>query len=193
MRPIAEPRRWTSAEVRQLIDESPMYGPRYELIDGELLVSPAPGRTHERAVAWFLASLEPFVERERLGDVLPSPADVELAPDTISQPDLFVVPSAHAGAVNWAPVSRIILSIEVVSPKTAKADRGRKRTHYLSAGVNEYWIVDLDARVIERWRAAGDEPDMESSALRWNPAGASCPLVLELSRLWITAPAERGN
>ncbi len=191
--PAMQQRRWTAAEVRQLIEESPMYGPRYELIDGDLLVSPAPARTHQRAVAWLFRTVDPYVVRENIGELLASPADLELRSDTISQPDLFVIPREQAEGRTWADVSQIVLSIEVLSPGTARNDRGRKRKHYQAAGVDEYWIVDLASRLIERWLPSDIRPEILTDQMTWHPRGAASPLTLELGELWTAArydPAE---
>ncbi len=191
--PAMQQRRWTAAEVRQLIEDSPMYGPRYELVDGELLVSPAPARAHQRAVMWLITAVKPYVDRENVGELLPSPADLELRPETISQPDLFVIPEEQVEGRTWADVTGIILSIEVLSPSTARNDRGRKRTHYQSAGVDEYWIVDVAARLVERWLPTDVRPEILTERLTWHPRGAASPLTLELAELWTAAryvPAE---
>jgi Uma2 family endonuclease len=187
--PATQPRRWTAADVRQLIDASPIHGPRYELIDGELLVSPAPGRPHQRAVTWLLFAIKQYADREQVGETLVSPADLELRPGTISQPDLFVVPEAQADGRTWADISDIILSVEVLSPSTARNDRGRKRIHYQAAGVSEYWLVDCDARLVERWRPADTNPELLTDQLLWNPDGAASPLTLALADLWAAAHA----
>src|SRR6185503_19102091 len=84
-------RRWTTDDVRALMDESRAW-PRYELIGGELLVTPAPGFIHQIAVTALLGVLTPYVRREDIGVALPSPADLELRLGEITQPDVFVVP-----------------------------------------------------------------------------------------------------
>jgi Uma2 family endonuclease len=61
---------------------------------------------------------------------------------------------------------------EVLSPSTAQYDRRLKRLRYQRAGVPEYWIVDLDGRVVERWRPEDTRPEVLSERLRWNPADA---------------------
>jgi Uma2 family endonuclease len=185
--PATRPRRWTAAEVRQLIAESPMYGPRYELIDGELLVSPSPRIAHQRAVAWLFAILRPYVVRNGLGELLWSPADLRLRAETISQPDLFVIPPEQSDSKTWAEVSRIILSVEVLSPGTVRNDRGTKREHYQRAGVDEYWIVDLESRLIERWRPSDIKPEILGERMVWHPVDAAQHLTIELTELWAAA------
>jgi Uma2 family endonuclease len=186
--PATHARRWTADEVRRLIEESPAHWPRYELVDGELLVSPAPSFAHQRALEWFRDALKPYLKREGIGELLGSPADLSLTPGTISQPDLFVVPLSQAERARvWSDVSGLRLTIEVLSPGTARHDRGRKRIHYQGAGVEEYWIVDLEARLVERWRPADERPETLTLTLAWHPVGATSPLTVELGELWAAA------
>src|SRR2546421_13129806 len=74
----ATQRRWTAPEVRQLIAESPLQTPRYELVDGELLVTPSPNEPHQRAVFLLVRALGDYLERNPIGQVYTSPFDVEL-------------------------------------------------------------------------------------------------------------------
>ena len=85
-------RRWTRSEVKALIDVNPGPTPRYELVDGELLVTPSPIGPHQRAVRGLILALDPYLVSTGVGEVLTAPFDVELEPETIVQPDVFVVP-----------------------------------------------------------------------------------------------------
>src|SRR5207253_7382568 len=85
-------RRWTAREVRDLIAANPRVTPRYELVDGELLVTPSPTPVHQEAVALLLVVLREFLGRNPVGQAIASPADIELEPDALNQPDVFVVP-----------------------------------------------------------------------------------------------------
>jgi len=173
---------WTAREVRALIDESPLATPRYELVDGELLVTPSPVSRHQMAVARLLFALLAYLEREHVGRVLTSPCDIELEPESITQPDIFVVPSAEwrrlAGGL---PVRELLLAIEILSPRSSRHDRVRKRPLY-QRHVPEYWIVDLDARLIERWRTGDSRAEPVTTSLEWRPAGAATPFVLDVER-----------
>lgn len=182
-------RRWTAAEVRHLMDQSPKYGPRYELIDGELLVSAAPAPRHQIALSWLYDRLNAYVHREHLGNLLWSPSDLELEQEQITQPDLFVIPAAIDLPIqSWAQVTRLWLAVEVLSPSTAKADRTKKRAYYQRVGVPEYWIVDLDSREIQRWRPSDKQPDVYTRMLNWHPVVAMEQLEIDLTQLWqITA------
>jgi Uma2 family endonuclease len=137
---------WTAAAVRALIREDCAW-PRYELLDGRLLVTPAPRSVHQFVIVELVALLYPYLEREPVGRVLTSPADIELQTETIMQPDVFVIPTTTtlAGDVlEWSDVKSLLLAIEVLSPSSEQTDRGAKRDHYLANGVDDYWIVDID-------------------------------------------------
>lgn len=175
-------RYWTAEDVRALMDES-RHWPRYELLDGELLVTPAPNKPHQLAVTAMVALLAPYCDREALGVALVSPADIELVPESIMQPDVFVVPEAIIGksaSSGWQDVTSLLLAVEVLSPSTQRQDRVRKRDFYLANGVREYWILDLDARIVEGWRPNSERPSIHRDEITWHPAGAASPLRIDL-------------
>jgi Uma2 family endonuclease len=95
------------------------------------------------------------------------------------QPDVFVVP-ASAKRHDWRDVASLLVAAEVLSPPTARADRLSKRVIYQSQQVPEYWIVDVDARVIERWRPDDDRPEILTETLTWQPRSKISPLMIEL-------------
>jgi Uma2 family endonuclease len=72
------------------------------------------------------------------------------------------------------------VAAEVLSPSTARADRLSKRVIYQSQQVPEYWIVDVDARVIERWRPEDNRPEILTETLTWQPRSEISPLTIEL-------------
>ena len=168
--PALEVRRWTAAEVRQLIADNPLLTPRYELVDGELLVTPSPGAPHQRAVSALHLVLHTYLQSTRVGEVYFSPSDVELEPEFVSQPDLFVVSRAESMRLRREgfPVYELLLAIEVVSPSSGRHDRVRKRPKY-QKHTQEYWIVDPDARLFERWRPGEDRPEICVDAFAWQP------------------------
>jgi len=170
-------RYWTAEDVRALPED----GKRYECVDGVLLVTPAPRGLHQRACMAMIRTLDAFVAQHSLGELLYSPADIELEPGTLVQPDLFVALGWPGNPpYEWHGISGLLLAIEVLSPSTARRDRGIKREFYQRAGVHEYWIVDLDARLIERWTPSRARPDILRETLRWAPAGATAPLEIAL-------------
>jgi Uma2 family endonuclease len=85
------------------------------------------------------------------------------------QPDLFIVsvPAERRSSIAWKDVPTPLLAVEILSPSTASRDRGKKRRIYLEAGIEEYWIVDIDARLIERWRIGNERPEIVDGELRW--------------------------
>jgi Uma2 family endonuclease len=138
--------RWTYADYAALPDD----GNRYEIIAGVLYTTPAPGAGHQSVSARLVTFLVTHVEFAGLGRVFAAPVDVELAPDTVVQPDIVVVLSANLDRIT---PSRIIgapdLVVEILSPGTAGYDRREKQDAYARAGVGEYWIVDPGAQTVE--------------------------------------------
>lgn len=175
-------RRWTAKEVRQLIADNPLHTPRYELVDGELLVTPSPGHAHQRAVLEMAAELRDYLRGSMTAEVCISPSDVELEPEFLSQPDIFVIPKSErerARAVRDNIWRRLLVAIEVLSPSSSRNDRVRKRPKY-QKHVREYWIVDVDARLVERWKAGDERPEILTVTLRWDGPGDLPPFSLGL-------------
>jgi Uma2 family endonuclease len=164
--PAQPAKRWTADEARRLNEANPLPWPRYEVIDGELLVSPAPRLLHQRAVGELLVMLTQLIGRPEI-EVLPGPADIELEPDSTLSPDIIVFPGVEGRRIrHWTDVTSLLLVVEVLSPSTARTDRVKKRDYFLRNDVGEYWIVDLDARVVERWKHGDTRPDIVSDELR---------------------------
>ena len=146
----------------------PEDGMRHELLDGVHVVTPAPQYLHQKAVLELELALAAALRDRTDAEVLGSPADIVLGPRTLVQPDVFVIRrSPEKPICNWADVGVPLLAIEVLSPGTAARDRGVKRRIYQNAGVGEYWIVDLDARIVERWTPADERPEVVDGTLRW--------------------------
>ena len=174
--PDTSRRDWTADEVRALPDD----GNRYEVIDGELFVTPAPSWLHQHAAIELCLLVRPFVEPLGL-DCLIAPAEVAFSRRRSVEPDLFVVPRKDGRrATHFDDVGRLVLAVEVISPSTARSDRYRKRHLYQSEGVPEYWIVDADARFVERWRPGDDAPEILVGSLAWAPNADVAALVIDL-------------
>ena len=185
-------RHWTARQVRELIAASPLAAPRYELVDGELLVTPSPHFLHQDALTRLTLKLSVYLEREPVGRVVQSPSDVELEPEFISQPDAFVVPMREVQRLRTGdmPIREVMLAIELLSPSSSRHDRVRKRPMY-QRHVPQYWIVDLDARLVERWRPTDERPEVLTRALDWHPAGAVEPFALDLVSYFTAVFGER--
>lgn len=180
-RPLLVPdtsrRDWTAGELALL----PRDGNRYEIVDGELLVTPAPSWTHQGAVGELFVMLRSYARGLGLHCLI-APADVLFSRTTVVQPDLFVVPLRSDGSIplDFAQAGRLLLAVEVLSPSTARADRQVKRAAYQSEGVPEYWIVDPTNRFVERWRPGDDEPEVLVESLAWQPREGVPQLVIDL-------------
>ena len=178
---------WT-VEMRNALPDD---GQRYEVIDGELFVTPAPRWAHQEAVGRLHLLLAPYVAAQAVGHVILSPADVEFARDTVVEPDLFVVPLVDGRRPrDWREAGHMLLAIEVLSPTTARLDQGRKRALYQRQGVDEYWIVDVDGRVMQRWRPGDDRPEVLTERLTWAPPGAESALAIDLATFFADIAGE---
>lgn len=147
----------TTREYFQL-PEGPPY---FQLIDGELYMSPSPRRYHQRIATSLAHSLYAHVEDHALGEIYIAPSDVTLADDAVLNPDLYFVSRDRAHILtdqgcDGAPD----LVIEILSPSTAKLDLGRKREIYAASGVRELWIVAPEPQLVEIYRtpALGGDP-----------------------------------
>jgi Uma2 family endonuclease len=141
------PGQWTYQDYLDLPDD----GYRYEVIWGELYMTPAPNTKHQQTLAELMFALQEFVKANNLGLVLPAPCDVLLEPGgTPVEPDILFISQERTHIitpknVNGAPD----LIVEILSPSNPEHDRQRKFKLYQESSVPEYWIVDPDTRTIE--------------------------------------------
>ena len=175
-------RRWTEAEFYAARDAAPP-GERWELVDGEVLVTPSPHWTHQRIVGRLFSQIDEYVRAQRLGEAFVSPLDVKLEPGLVLQPDVLVVPAGELRRHSDI-VRRLLLAVETVSPSSARHDRVTKRPHYQRHRVSQYWIVDDVSRTIERWTPDDERPELLAERLVWHPTGATEPFVLDLARFF---------
>ena len=183
--PAAAKKRWSADEARALNEANPKHWPRYEVIDRELLVSPAPRSLHQDAVLLLARRLSEYTDRTAFGHTMIGPADIELEPDSTVSPDLFVTKLVNGRKPrNWKEVDGLWVVAEVLSPSTARYDRVIKRGYFRRNQVPEYWVVDLDARLIERWHANDDRPEVAFGSLIWAPTAGVARLTLSLVDLF---------
>ena len=128
---------------------------RYELIDGELYMAPAPTWEHQESIGNLYSVLRDFVRTSGLGRVVVSPIDVYLSDEDVFQPDIVFVSVErldiiHSSGVHGAPD----LVIEMLSPSTEQRDLTVKRDRYAMFDVKEYWLADPIARTIVVLRLA---------------------------------------
>ena len=131
-------KRWTV----ELLDTLPDDGNRYELVDGELLVTPAPAYRHQDAATELASLLRGYAKRYRLAAVLAAPADVEYSRHTRVQPDILAVPLKGGKTPrDFAEARHLLLAVEILSPSSVRADQLVKRRLYQRQQVPQYWII----------------------------------------------------
>lgn len=161
----------------------PRDGNRYELLDGELLVTPSPGPLHQTLVARLTVALASYVDAHHLGQVWPG-LDMFHGPRTVLEPDVAVGLGPAARRLrSWKELRGPALAIEVLSPSSRRYDRDKKRAVYLAHGC-EYWIVDPEDHCIERWLPGGAVPSTHHAALQWHPDPSVAPLTLDVASLF---------
>ncbi len=188
---MAMPTRLEEVTTIEQLLALPDDGVRHELLDGVHIVTPAPAYLHQRVLQTFWHELYAALRGTETLVILSSPADIRLGPRTFVQPDLFVHRKDPGRRVReWAEVGVPVLAIEFLSPTTAARDRGAKRRIYQRAGVGEYWVVDLDARLVERWRPEDVRPEILDQRLVWAPPELSAPLTLDLPAIFAAVLGE---
>ena len=130
----------------------------YELIEGELIVSSAPSIKHQRVIMNLGKEIANYLDRNPLGEVLPTPGVIFDRHNSVI-PDLVFVTNEQLAQVGAEPHIRLApaLAVEVVSPgrENARRDRVKKLRVYGRFGVGEYWVADPEACTVEIYRPAG--------------------------------------
>ena len=133
------------------LEPFPDDGHRNELLDGTLIVSPAPSLQHQRVHSRFMYALTGACPEEL--EVFSAPTDVALGDDTCMQPDLLVVRTGLTGARITEPP---VLVVEILSPSSRLIDLNLKRARYERAGVPSYWVIDPDGPSLVAWELRDD-------------------------------------
>jgi Uma2 family endonuclease len=172
---------YTADMVRALPDD----GNRYEVVHGELLVTPAPRAWHQELVGRLSFALRAYLTAAAPElHVFASPADISWSEDTLVQPDVFIVPRSEARTLDWRHIKDLRLAIEVLSPSSTRADRFTKRRLYQEQRIPRYWVVDGDARAVEIWTPEAAFPSVERERLEWQPAEGQRGFTMELGELF---------
>jgi Uma2 family endonuclease len=153
-------RRWTYEEYYKLNDDQ-----RYEIIEGNLLMSPSPDTWHQDWLNALNLIITPFVKRQKLGRTFIAPIDVVLDQENTVQPDFIFVSGAnlhiiHRRAIFGSPD----LVVEVISPSSVRRDRYDKKALYARFGVREYWIGDPANKALEILKLRAGEYELHCSA-----------------------------
>jgi Uma2 family endonuclease len=171
---------WTYEQYAALDD-----GQRYEVVNGVLYMTPAPNIAHQDAVLGFAHYLLTYIQFSGLGKVIVAPCDVELAPKVVVQPDVLVMLNAHKERITKTHVvGAPDIVVEVSSPGTATYDRHHKYDLYAHAGVQEYWLVDPGAQVVEvlsledgKYQSLGVFEDQDAVISKIVPAISEVPVA----------------
>jgi len=158
--PVSVPR-YTVDDLEHFPDD----GNRYELLDGLLLVTPAPRAVHQLVASRIQAHLFIALAAPGLAHVV-GPGAISVPPGTQLQPDVLVYPARFGPMVDWAKITEHWLAVEVLSRSSRIYDREFKRDAYFALGVPQVWLVDYASRSVEvcRPREAGD---VVRDVIRW--------------------------
>jgi len=161
------PTRWTYAEYARL----PNDGNRYEVLDGEVLVTPSPGTRHQWTAAELFFLLREYVRANHIGEMFWA-LDVLFVEGQYLCPDMTYVPNTQRGGLTDRGVEGVPgLVVEVVSPGSVRIDRVKKPARYADFGIPQYWVVDRDHRGIWIWdfELGATEPRLETERVTWQP------------------------
>ncbi|PYP10946.1 MAG: hypothetical protein DMD56_07810 [Gemmatimonadetes bacterium] len=162
----------------------PEDGNRYEVVHGDLLVTPAPRPWHEVILGRLHSTLATYLRDHSVGHVFAGRSDISWGQDILVEPDLFVVPLEQARTLEWSRMTSLLLVAEVLSPSSLRYDRFTKRRLYQERRIPVYWVVDGDERVVEVWTPQTQFPAIEREQVSWHPAGAGRPFTLDLAQLF---------
>jgi len=167
----------------EMLEQLPEDGNRYELLDGELIVTDAPIPRHQTLVLRISMALGQYVQAHRFGVLWPG-GDVHFDRHNMLEPDVLVALGPELLRLKtWRELPDPALAVEVLSPSSARYDRGRKRERYMDR-VTEYWIVDPDAELIEIWRPGDIRPEVVRDELTWQPVADVPGLVVRIEDLF---------
>ena len=177
---------WTVDMLDALEDD----GQRYELIDGELFVTPSPTDVHQLVAGEFAYRLRHYLDGTRFGRVVTAPIDVRRGDRTRNrvQPDVLVLRLRDGNRPAYPyDLQDLMLIIEVSSPGSVRLDYQIKRELYLREGVGEYWIADPVARNVTRWRTGEASGELLTGDISWTIAGLATQMTLLLPQLYVDA------
>ena len=185
--PIAMPMAMPSLVPRYTLrdlDRFPNDGNRYELLDGFLLVTPAPHSPHQILQSMLVRELTFYFGRRPSVYVL-TPGAVEVAPGTHLEPDVLVIPNTGKPPESWLAVRDWWLAIEISGRGSRVYDRDFKGPAYLRAGVRAYWRIDLRDRCVYVSTSAEPFEVRHETPVSWSPPDSIAePLVVDIPALF---------
>ncbi len=178
---IRRPRtfRWTRAHLARLPDD----GNRYEVLDGELLVTPQARPSHQIVSVRLTSLLSAYVDAHALGTVV-GPGAVVWKKNEL-QPDVQVIPARIPATTeaDWSEFPMPSLVVEILSPGSERHDRYKKRDAYRSLGIPEYWIVDIERTQVQVFRPGIDDAEVVTDIVHWAPRAGLPSLVIDVRKL----------
>jgi len=137
----------------------PEAGPRYQLVEGEMFMAPAPNRFHQDISGNIYFLLRGYLEKHPIGKLYEAPFDVYLDEFNVHQPDIVLIAKAnYANLTDAGAEGAPDFIVEILLPKTAFLDKKAKRKVYARSGVKELWLVDPDAMMVNVYFLQ-DDPD----------------------------------
>ncbi len=131
-------------------EKLPSDGKQYQVLDGELFMTPAPITKHQRVLLKICGCLSEYVSRENAGEIYIAPCDVVLSDENIVQPDLLFITKENLHLIKEKNIQGAPdMVVEILSESTEKLDRVYKKNLYEKFGVKEYWLVDIQNDAVE--------------------------------------------
>ena len=142
---VLEKRKYTYEDYLKTPEDT-----RYELINGNLIMSPAPRTNHQIILTELFGELYTFVKRNKLGKVFVSPTDVHFDNETVVEPDILFISKSREKIITEKNIQGAPdLTIEIVSQSSIHRDMVQKKALYEKFGVKEYWLVYPDEELVE--------------------------------------------
>lgn len=177
-------RRYTVREVQAFPED----GNKYELIGGELHVSPPPMPRHQLVIHRLDRLLRNYLyELGRADTLISVAADISWDDETLVQPDMFVVLPEELSN-SWTTYRTLLLVVEVLSPSSRRRDRIEKRRLYQVQHVANYWVVDHDTGLVEIWQPGDERPRIEAERLTWRVTPDAPEITIDLGELFRGLP-----
>jgi Uma2 family endonuclease len=164
------------------LDRFPDDGNRYELLDGVLLVTPAPAAVHQLIANRIQVDLSNALMKTGHAHIV-GPGVVVRRPKTQLQPDVLVYPSRFPPTTDWKKVNEHWLAVEIFSRSSRFYDREYKRDAYFKLGVQQVWLVDWRERVVEVCKAIGKTRRVRD-VIRWRVPHVGVTVVIDLAEVF---------
>src|SRR6478672_10952581 len=164
------------------LERFPEDGNRYELLDGILIVTPAPRQVHQWVAMELAARLWNALAAPRIARVA-GPGVVTRPPGTQLEPDILVYPSRFRPSSHWADVTEHWLAVEVLSRSSRFYDREFKRDAYFQLGVHQVWLVDIEDLSVDVWRSR-TEHEVVRDVIRWTVPTTGIEATIDLAEVF---------